>query len=135
MITKWNKGTYTKLSDNFSSFEFECKCKNCKQQMIDTDLIDKIQNIRNILQIPLQISSGYRCPAHQEELKHQGYTVAVGTSTHTQGIAADILLPTKEADKERLLTLCRINFSSVGIAKTFVHVDLRSERRRFWVYE
>ena len=52
--------------------------------MIDTELVEKLQRIRDVLGVPLKITSGYRCIVHNA-------SKAVGasrTSKHLYGFAA-----------------------------------------------
>ena len=63
-IVTYQRGDTTALSKNFTRDEFECQCGKCTAQMIDTELVDKLQHIRDVLGVPLKITSGYRCIVH-----------------------------------------------------------------------
>ena len=72
---------------NFKKAEFKCPCGKCNGygNGIATTLVETLQELRNKYG-KLQITSGYRCPAHNK---------AVGGSTnskHTKGQAADFYL-------------------------------------------
>lgn len=72
---------------NFKKSEFKCPCGKCNGygNGIATTLVETLQELRNKYG-KLQITSGYRCPAHNK---------AVGGSTnskHTKGQAADFYL-------------------------------------------
>ncbi len=72
---------------NFKKAEFKCPCGKCNGygNGIATTLVETLQKLRNKYG-KLQITSGYRCPAHNK---------AVGGSTnskHTKGQAADFYL-------------------------------------------
>lgn len=72
---------------NFKKVEFKCPCGKCNGygNGIATTLVETLQELRNKYG-KLQITSGYRCPAHNK---------AVGGSTnskHTKGQAADFYL-------------------------------------------
>lgn len=72
---------------NFKKAEFKCPCGKCNGygNGIATTLVETLQELRNKYG-KLQITSGYRCPAHNKD---------VGGSTnskHTKGQAADFYL-------------------------------------------
>lgn len=72
---------------NFKKAEFKCPCGKCNGygNGIATTLVETLQELRNKYG-KLQITSGYRCPAHNK---------AVGGSTnskHTKGQATDFYL-------------------------------------------
>lgn len=68
-IVTYQRGDTTALSKNFTRDEFECQCGKCTAQMIDTELVDKLQRIREVLGVPLKITSGYRCIVHNASQK------------------------------------------------------------------
>lgn len=108
---------------NFSEKEFACKC--CGQVKVSQELLDKLQIIRDEINLPITVTSGYRCEKHNK---------AVGgkeNSQHLKGNAADITC----SDLEKLYSLCASHFQAVGDGrrKGFVHVDLRPELKR-WIY-
>ena len=84
-IVTFKRGDTTALTKNFTRDEFECQCKKCEAQMIDTELVEKLQRIRDVLGVPLKITSGYRCVVHNASKAVQGSR----TSKHLYGFAAD----------------------------------------------
>ena len=60
-IVTYKRGDKTALTKNFTRDEFECQCKKCDAQMIDLELVDKLQSIRDVLGVKLKVTSGYRC--------------------------------------------------------------------------
>lgn len=81
-IITFQRGDKTALAKNFTKSEFECPC-GCGQQSVDTELAEKLQLIRDKVDRPLKITSGYRCITHN---------AAVGgsqNSKHRYGMAAD----------------------------------------------
>jgi uncharacterized protein YcbK (DUF882 family) len=132
MIT-FKKDERKKLSRSFNSGEFECRCaKDCGEQSISKELIDKLQLVRDELGIPLVVTSAFRCAEHQERLRGSGIKTAVGRSTHEDGIAADITVPVGKMPK--LLAILEKHFKAIGIARNFYHVDLRDDKERRWKY-
>ena len=128
----WRRGDTTPLSLRFRCNEFDCHCTNpsCTIGKVSKALINKLDKCREELERPIQIHSGYRCEARQQELAAQGYETAKGISQHTLGNAADV----SADDMGGLLHLLRGEFQAIGVANTFVHVDLRDDRVRNWSY-
>ena len=134
MSGSYPKGQDATLSGDFKSREFDCQCKyaDCRQTLIDRELVEKLQAIRDAVGHPIRISSGYRCQKHQDELQASGLETAK-TSQHLLGRAADILVEGKSG--EELEKFARAaGFKAVGVARHWIHVDLRSDRDRAWTY-
>lgn len=130
----WDRGTWARLSDRFTTREFECQCANasCQVQRLNVKIIHKLQIIREALGAPIKVTSGYRCKAHQKALESTPGIETVSVSQHVLGNAADI-----SVDKSlftKLLMLAESNFLAVGIGKSFLHVDLRGPKVRRWSY-
>lgn len=129
----WNKNEDEALSPHFTTLELQCKCSNdsCQEQRISVELIQSLEIIRQNINIPIKITSGYRCHAKQEELRAQGLETAKGISQHELGNAADV-----KCDKMWLLEEeCLETFKAVGIANSFIHIDTRKDRIRHWDYK
>lgn len=100
----------------FTKQEMECKC-GCG--MLPTpQFMGRLETLRIRYGKPIQITSGARCPV---------YNVKVGgsaNSKHTIGEAADILC---DSHSKYILTKLAIElgFGGIGIAKTFIHLDIR----------
>ena len=54
----------TRLSANFVAGEFACKCGQCKKIMVDSELVNRLQQIRDHFGVPVNVNSGYRCKTH-----------------------------------------------------------------------
>lgn len=130
----WNKGENLALSKYFSTKEFSCQCSftDCKKQKISKALITRLDALRVDCNQPLIITSGYRCTKHQEEIRKSGVsTVVAKKSTHELGDAVDA--KPKDGDIQKFLPLAAKQFTSIGLAKNFLHLDLRPDYRR-WNY-
>lgn len=130
----WEKGEVYKLSDHFSTKELDCHCKykNCKEQRISKDLIDRLEKVRTEVGQPLIITSAYRCTPYQEYLRNTGVnTVVAKKSTHELGDAVDAF--PKRGTIADFETICEKHFDSIGVANTFLHLDIRKGYRR-WKY-
>jgi uncharacterized protein YcbK (DUF882 family) len=131
-VIRWNKGDRLPVGAHFKTWELECRCSlpTCKEQMIASELIHKLDKLRDELGEPLYVRSAFRCAGHQANLRAGGLQTAKGTSTHELGQAADIAA----RDMTRLEELAAKYFLAIGTARTFLHVDLRADRVRRWPY-
>lgn len=115
----------TKLSDNFSSEEFECKC-GCGFDEVDKELVDVLQSLREALEEPITITSACRCPEHNK---------AVGgspRSQHLKGTAADIIVKgCTPAFIYNYLDNLYPDKYGIGKYKSFTHLDVRSKKARW----
>lgn len=98
---------------------------------IDTRLLDLLVDLRRALDTnqPFEVISGYRSPATNAMLAHEGSGVAA-SSLHMDGMAIDIRVPGRPLAKLRDVAL-RLGDGGVGYyAKSdFVHVDVGRVRR------
>ena len=131
----WTKGNDLWINNWFKTKEFECRCTNkeCVDQKIAVELIEKLTAIREYTKSPMRISSGFRCSKHQEAIRNSGTsTVVAKKSTHEKGDAADISV--SSLTTLNLLLVAEKQFKSIGIANNFLHVDLRDDKIRRWKY-
>lgn len=127
----WKKGE-KKLVGFFNLAEFACRCQypDCVEQKISLSLIDKLNSVRQECGTPISIHSGLRCNKRQKDLAASGAETAVGISQHELGNAADIA----SSGMHDLLQSVKKHFLAVGVANTFLHVDLRDDKPRYWTY-
>ena len=93
--------------------------KNIEDNM-NVDFLAKLDEAREFAGIPFIINSAYRSPSHPESIKNP-------TSSHIKGLAVDI---SAKDSRQRFLildALMMVGFSRIGIAGTFIHVDLDLE--------
>lgn len=129
----YKKGSDQEVSRYFTAHEFDCPCANCERTPIDDTLLKQLDAMRDALACPIFIDSGYRCDRHQYELAKAGYETAKGISTHQVGKAADIRTG-KHTGLELEAAAREAGFTSVGVGKTWAHVDVRAGERR-WTYQ
>ena len=115
MIDTW-------VSKNFKRSELACPC--CKQMKCKIGLIDCIQSIRDYLDMPIIITSAYRCKMHNSTIPGSS-----PESYHTKGLAVDIsTLGWCGYAIHDLLELITSQDSGIGVYPTFIHFDLRNDR-------
>jgi len=114
-----NIAPYFKLS------EFACPC--CKLVMLHPKLLAKLVELRNILERPFYINSGYRCFEYNRKVG------GVPNSYHRIGLAADIKV--RDINLIELLEVCENrDFNGIGFyeKKNFLHLDVRPTKRTRW---
>lgn len=118
-----------RLSTHFTVGEL--MAPNLRYARISPDLVEAIEAVRNQLNQPLKVESGYRCPALNEQL--QGSP----TSEHLSGRAATLRSPTNAIEP---LEIARVALETIdvdfglGLGRTTVHVN-RAGRKDFFAYE
>lgn len=114
-----------KLSVNFVVSEFACKDGSDKV-LIDTELVEILQKIRNYFGKPIIITSAYRNYAHNRKIG------GVSNSQHCKGTAADICISTVEpAEIAKYAEYIMPNKGGIGLYSNFVHIDVRANRSRW----
>lgn len=118
-----------RLSAHFTEDEFRCRC-GCAAVKVDPALIELLEAIRSVVDLPIQITSGYRCPAHNAAVS--------GTidSAHTRGKAADFFV-SGSIDRYRFLDAAFFcGARRIGIGADFIHVDVDESLAQevVWLY-
>ena len=115
------------LSENFSWWEFECKC--CHKVNIDLELVEGLEDLREVLQKKIIINSGYRCKEHNKKVG------GVSDSRHLISDAADIISPGYDSAELCMAAEQIPVFQGGGIGfypgTRFAHVDCRSKPSRW----
>ena len=109
-----------KISPNFHRSEFACQC-NCGFDTVDIALVEMLEIVRGRYDIPVTITSGCRCPEHNE---------AIGgseKSQHMLGKAADFKI--EGVEPERIASFIYrhtggLNYG-IGTYNGWVHLDSR----------
>lgn len=117
----------TKISEHFTREEFACKCKNCSQDTVDSELLKILEHVRSHFDSPVIINSANRC---------RGYNEEIGGSKNSQHIysrAADIVVKGHSpAEVQELLESFMKGWGGIGSYETFTHVDTRSNGPARW---
>ena len=120
---------------NFTRAEFQCKC-GCGQAEMSGAFMDLIQGLRDRCLFPFVISSGYRCPDHNDAVSGSGRD-----GPHTTGKACDISVSGEPA-WILLYHAMKAGMPGVGVKQHgttwFIHLDMLSNdthpRPRVWSY-
>lgn len=129
-IKTYQRGSKEKLSANFKVSEFACHGSGCcSTVLIDEQLVEYLQQIRDHFGKPITVTSGYRCAKHNKNVG--GAT----NSRHAKGQAADIgIAGVKPAEIAKYAE--SIGIKGIGLYETakdgyFVHIDTRTTKS-FW---
>lgn len=109
----------------FKREEFNCKC--CNRNEMKDDFMEMLDRARELAGVPMVISSGYRCPKHNE-------SVGSTSENHTSGRAADIFASDGFRRGAILRGLYLAGFKRIGIGKTFIHADNMPANESAWLY-
>ena len=88
-----------------------------------------LDEAREFAGIPFVINSAYRSPNHPLSVKNP-------TSSHIKGLAVDIKANENATRFKIVEALISVGFTRIGIADTFIHVDLDFDKRQniIWTY-
>ncbi len=114
----------------FEYEEFDSPDIQGSGQLMDTRLLNMIDEAREIYGKPMRVNSGYRTESHNRKVG------GVDSSSHLKGLAIDVAC-TKSNDRFKMLTaLIKVGFNRIGIASTFIHVDIDEDKSQnvIWTY-
>jgi len=124
------------VTQNFKKHEFDCSCGCAMPLTVELNvqrLAEELQYIRNYIQRPITINSGYRCESYNNTIPGSS-----SRSQHVIGKAADIgVIGMNSAQVfeqlDELQYKGKIHTGGMGLYDTFVHYDIRGYRKR-WNY-
>ena len=96
---------------------------------MNVDFLNKLDEAREYSGIPFVINSAYRSPTHPLSIKNP-------TSSHIKGLAVDISVKDSNTRFKVLDALIAVGFTRIGIANSFIHVDLDFDKSQnvTWTY-
>lgn len=103
-------------------------CQETGENEMEPDFIDQLDELREACGFPFIVTSGYRSPLHSIEKRK------ATPGTHAQGIAADIAVSGGQQRRLIVEKALELGFGGIGIAKGFVHVDIRCSKEVMWCY-
>jgi len=103
-------------------------CQETGENFMEEEFILRLDELREACAFPFIITSGYRSVDHSIERKKEK------PGMHTKGIAADIKV--RDGIQRRLIVAWALDqhFGGIGVAKQFVHVDIRESSPVLWCY-
>ena len=105
------------IRTHFTDREMDCGC-GC-QKTVAPELLVRLEALRALIEKSLTITSGARCEKHNR---------AIGGATHSwhlNGLAVDIACTDSKLRIDILRNAGKLGFNGIGIAKTFIHLELR----------
>jgi uncharacterized protein YcbK (DUF882 family) len=119
------------LSKNFSRWEFACHGDHCCDHSapVHPALVAGLQSLRETIERPLTISSGFRCRKHNRAIHGSK------DSQHCLGMAADIEVP-ESLTADELAQIAQLipafYRGGIGTYATWIHVDVRDSGPVRW---
>ena len=116
------------IRTHFTDREMDCSC-GC-QKTVAPELLVSVEALRALLDKPLTVTSGARCEKHNRAIGGAPH------SRHLNGLAVDIACPDSSLRIDIIRNAGKLGFNGIGIAKTFIHLDLRPESEKVcFLYE
>ena len=96
---------------------------------MNKDFLFVLDEAREFAGIPFVINSAYRSPEHPLSIKNP-------SSSHIKGLAVDIKATDSNTRFKIVQALIEVGFNRIGIADTFIHVDLDLDKTQnvIWTY-
>ena len=118
----------------FTHEEFDSPDARGSGQLMNEELLNMLDVVRKKYGKSIIINSGYRT------VKHNAKVGGTPASSHTKGLAVDIAC-NNSTDRFKLTGILKeVGFKRIGIAKTFIHIDLLNDdlgfdaRPNCWLY-
>lgn len=107
----------------FKPAEFLCKCGcGAGAEKMDIRLLQKIDFMRLIMNMPIIINSAYRCPEHNRK---EGGTK---DSAHLKGLALDLRVSNNSHRLELLYYAYLVGFRRFGLGQGHLHLDIDPDK-------
>ena len=110
--------------NHFDESEFKCCACGLDFEEMDPDFIRKLDLAREYAGVPFKINSSIRCKKHNKEVGGSK------SSSHLEGLAADIDAPTSYLKYKILKGLMMAQFNRFGVKVNFIHVDCDPDKPR-----
>ena len=111
---------YFKLSD--------FNCQETGNNEMSEEFLEKLDELRHKCGFPFIITSGYRDKTHSIEARK------AKAGTHARGIASDIRINNGNEAYDIIKNAQSMGFNGIGVAKSFIHVDIRKGMPVIWSY-
>ncbi|MBF0568278.1 MAG: peptidase M15 [Nitrospirae bacterium] len=116
-------------SKHFKQEDFTCPC-GCGLNNISQELVDRLDKLRDDVQMPLVITSGTRCTKHNEAVGGEA------DSAHLKGLAADIAIDSS-AKRQKVLKHALEHLTRIGVGEKLIHLDIDKTKPQdvLWLYK
>jgi hypothetical protein len=117
------------FSLHFTPKDVFCKCGVCDEQVIDLNLVIKLEKLRELVRRPVNCNSWYRCAKHNLQVGGKP------DSIHRTGGAVDIYV-TGMSGIDLARAALQVGFRRIGIADNWIHVDVAENHGQLstWSY-
>lgn len=113
---------------HFTLNEFESPDEAGSGKKMDEEFLLMLNEAREEAGIPFIITSGYRTKQHNEDVG------GVADSSHLKGLACDIASMDSRTRFLIVGALLEVGFNRIGIAGTFIHIDLDRDKTQFLIW-
>lgn len=114
----------------FHNDEFLRCLPPCQITDLDDELLDRLDVVRSLCGFPLVVTSGYR------DFDYEQLNGRSGSSSHCKHVAVDLSCHSSERRLTIVQNALRAGFQRIGIAKTFIHLDLDDDKPKcIWLYD
>ena len=119
----------------FNYTEFDSPDELGSGKNMSPKILEMLDIAREKYDKPIKITSGYRTQAYNDNLKARGYK-ASKNSSHLKGLAVDIHCNNSKDRFVLVDILLDVGFNRIGIANTFIHVDIDEDKptHLIWTY-
>jgi len=114
--------------DYFKEREFNMGGEPCFD-MMDSTILMSLDILRELVKRPFTITSSYRSISYNKKVggaKHSQHRTGKAVDVSTYGWSS--------VDKAKLVLEALKMDLSVGIAKSFIHIDCRAGKPKIWTY-
>lgn len=104
------------MTKNFTLKELACPC--CSFYNATDELLQRLQDARDLYGSPIKVNSCCRC------LKHNKIVGGSSTSSHLHGMAIDVVAISSVTRAKLEEAFWRAGFRRKGVGETFLHFDV-----------
>ena len=106
------------------------------EQNMNPSFLKMLDSAREYAGIPFHINSAYRTKEDNERIYRELEKPVNTNSSHLRGLAVDIKTSDSRTRFLVLDALISVGFNRIGIADTFIHVDLDLQKSKqvIWTY-
>jgi uncharacterized protein YcbK (DUF882 family) len=102
---------------HFEEYEFDSPDQEGSGLLMDCDFLEKLDQAREIADVPFKINSGFRTVDHNKKVGGKS------ESSHLKGLAVDISCTDSRSRYYIITALLEAGFNRIGVGNSFIHVD------------